>query len=155
MTKPRYMSTKTFTHSAGLSTAFRQWRAESHCRFIHGYALQIHIKFIERRGLDNRNWVIDFGGLKTFKRELENLFDHKTMVAIDDPHLDDFRKLEELGLMDITVVTACGCEAFAYLVYTLAQRWLGDNNHSDVEVYEVEVREHESNSAIARNPNYV
>ena len=31
-----FLSTKTYGHDLGLSAAFRQWRAESHCRLIHG-----------------------------------------------------------------------------------------------------------------------
>ena len=34
-----YRSSKTYGHEIGLSAAFRQWRAQSHCRLIHGYAL--------------------------------------------------------------------------------------------------------------------
>ena len=29
----------------GYSTAFRQWRAESHCRYVHGYALRFKVWF--------------------------------------------------------------------------------------------------------------
>lgn len=31
-----YQSTKTYGHDRGFSCAFRQWRADSHCRLIHG-----------------------------------------------------------------------------------------------------------------------
>lgn len=48
-----YRSTKTYGHEIGLSAAFRQWRAESHCRFVHGYALAV--KFVFEAGeLDAR-----------------------------------------------------------------------------------------------------
>ena len=41
-----YYSTKTYDHNEGLSCAFRQWRAEdSHCRFIHGYAIAVSLTF--------------------------------------------------------------------------------------------------------------
>lgn len=153
--QPRYISTKTYTHSVGLSAAFRQWRAESHCRFVHGYSLEIHVKFIERAGLDYRNWVVDFGGLKSFKGQLEDTFDHKTLVAEDDPAMDYFDRMHAAGLMQVVKVPNCGCEAFAGMVYECAEIWLKDNGYSAVDVYEVEVREHGANSAIARNPEYV
>lgn len=155
MTKPRFISTKTFTHSVGLSAAFRQWRAESHCRFIHGYALQVHVKFIELEGLDVRNWVVDFGSLKSFKGVLEDTFDHKTLVAEDDPLMECFDAMQDAGLMQVVKVPNCGCEAFAGMIYEYAEVWLKDNGYDSVAVFEVEVREHESNSAIARNPRYV
>lgn len=40
-----YKSTKLYGHEIGLSAAFRQWRAESHCRFLHGYALAVRFEF--------------------------------------------------------------------------------------------------------------
>jgi 6-pyruvoyltetrahydropterin/6-carboxytetrahydropterin synthase len=41
-----YYSTKTYDHNEGLSCAFRQWRAkDSHCRWIHGYALAVKFTF--------------------------------------------------------------------------------------------------------------
>lgn len=155
MASPRFISTKTFTASLGLSACFRQWRAESHCRFLHGYSLEIHVKFIEKEGLDVRNWVVDFGSLKTFKGWLENTFDHKTLVAEDDPKMDEFQYLETNGLIQLVVVPACGCEAFAGMIFESAQIWLKDAGYNSVDVYEVEVREHGANSAIARNPAYV
>ena len=60
----RYQSTKTFGHDLGISCAFRQWRAtHSHCSKIHGYALSVTMVF-EANTLDDRNWVMDFGGFK-------------------------------------------------------------------------------------------
>ena len=67
----KYESQKRF---AGYSTCFRQWRADSHCKFLHGYALEFKITFAGE--LDQRNWVMDFGGLKDFKLFLEKTFDH-------------------------------------------------------------------------------
>ena len=35
-----YRSYKEFN---GYSTAFRQWRANSHCKYVHGYALRFKV----------------------------------------------------------------------------------------------------------------
>ena len=78
-----YKSTKTFGHEIGLSACFRQWRADSHCRFLHGYALAIKFVFAANE-LDVRNWVVDFGSLKSLKSQLEDTFDHKLLVAEND-----------------------------------------------------------------------
>ena len=80
-----YKSTKTFGHELGLSSAFRQWKAQSHCRFVHGYALAVKFEF-EAEELDVRNWVVDFGSLKSLRKMLEDTFDHKLLVAEDDPY---------------------------------------------------------------------
>ena len=70
-----YLSTKTYTSERGYAVAYRQWRAESHCYLIHGYCLGFHFEF-ESDELDARNWVVDFGSLKTLKEKLDDWFDH-------------------------------------------------------------------------------
>ena len=143
-----FYSTKTYVHANGLSCTFRQWRADSHCRFTHGYALQIKLTFATET-LDERGWVVDFGSLKSFKGWLEDLLDHKTLVAEDDPHLEFYKTGHELGVMDIRVVPATGCEALAYYIYEYAECWLQDNGYTPrCKLKSVEVREHEGNSAI-------
>lgn len=144
----RYVSSKTWGHDIGLSCAFRQWRAQSHCRLIHGYAIAVRIEF-EADFLDDRNWVIDFGGLKSFKGSLEANFDHKLIVAEDDPHKDFLCSLAGFGLADVVVIPATGCERFAEYIFGAAEVWLKDNGYSErVTVKSVEVKEHGANSAI-------
>jgi 6-pyruvoyltetrahydropterin/6-carboxytetrahydropterin synthase len=144
-----YISAKTYGAEVGLSCAFRQWRAESHCHFIHGYALSVRVEF-EADTLDDRNWVGDFGGLKGFKRMLEQAFDHKLVVASDDPHIELLRQLDSIGLAQIVEMPAVGCEAFAEAVFLMAYSWLNTERPSvanRVRVKSAEVREHGANSA--------
>lgn len=151
MTQIVRQSTKTYGHEVGLSAAFRQWRAESHCKYIHGYALAVRVVF-EAYELDVRNWVVDFGSLKSFKGMLEDTFDHKLVVAQDDPMLVELQNLEKLGLAQIVVLPAVGCERFAEYIFGALEVWLADNGYSPrVWVREVEVKEHGANSAICRN----
>ncbi|HKX35865.1 MAG TPA: 6-carboxytetrahydropterin synthase [Rhizorhapis sp.] len=143
-----YRSTKTYGHNVGLSACFRQWRADSHCNKLHGYALQVGIEF-EATHLDNRNWVVDFGALKPVKAALEDLFDHKTLIAFDDPDLSYFQRMDGLGLIDIKVVPGVGCESFAKQVFDMVDQWLKDTNQAPrVRVAKIEVREHGANSGI-------
>lgn len=145
-----YVSTKTWGHEVGLSCCFRQWRADSHCRFLHGYALSVRVEF-EAEVLDVRNWVVDFGGLKSFKGMLEDTFDHKLLVAEDDPLKDDLAMLAGLGAADVVVIPATGCERFAEFIFDAAETWLQDNGYGErVTVRLVEVKEHGANSAIYR-----
>jgi 6-pyruvoyltetrahydropterin/6-carboxytetrahydropterin synthase len=169
-----YCSTKTYTHAIGLSCCFRQWRAESHCRFLHGYALEVKLTF-SCTELDDRNWTVDFGSLKSFKGWLEDTFDHKLLVAEDDPMLKLFQFMESgseewspgfkvnwgMGfnkIADVVVVKATGCEAFARMIFEYGEQWLIDNGYTyhqeercqRVFLEEVEVKEHAANSAICR-----
>jgi 6-pyruvoyltetrahydropterin/6-carboxytetrahydropterin synthase len=131
-----------------MSCAFRQFRAESHCRLLHGYSLAFKFIF-ESDELDVRNWVVDFGGLKPLKGILEDTFDHKTVVAEDDPHLEWFEKGAKLGVLDLVVVPAAGCEKFAEMVYEVTEQWLHDAGYGGrVRLRSVEVSEHGANSAI-------
>jgi 6-pyruvoyltetrahydropterin/6-carboxytetrahydropterin synthase len=144
----KYVSTKTYGHNVGLSAAFRQWRADSHCRFIHGYSLSFKFIF-ESDELDVRNWVVDFGSLKTLKGILEDTFDHKTVVAEDDPEMAWFEEAHQRGIIDLVVLPAGGCEKFAEYVYEVADGWLGDAGYKPrVNLRSVEVMEHGANSAI-------
>lgn len=144
-----YYSTKTYVHAAGLSCAFRQWRAhDSHCRFLHGYAISVKLTF-QAQELDVRNWVVDFGSLKRLKGWLEDLLDHKTLVAEDDPEMNCFLAMKACGVVDLRVVPKTGCEALAYYIYEYADLWLKDNGYTPrCTLKSVEVREHEGNSAI-------
>jgi len=144
----KYVSTKTYGHNVGLSAAFRQWRADSHCRFIHGYSLSFKFIF-ESDELDVRNWVVDFGSLKTLKGILEDTFDHKTVVAEDDPEMEWFEEAHRRGIIDLVVLPAGGCEKFAEYVYQVADGWLADAGYKPrARLRSVEVMEHGANSAI-------
>lgn len=152
-----HRSTKTFTPEQGLSCVFRQWRAESHCRFLHGYAIWIKFTF-EARKLDANGWVIDFGSLKPLKEQLTKLFDHKLVVAQDDPELQRFLNLEAKSLndeqppqqlADIIVLPGVGCEAFAEHCFNLGRDFLRVSGQaSRVFMYSCEVGEHGANSAL-------
>lgn len=141
-----YRSTKTYAHSVGLTCAFRQWRAESHCRFIHGYAIRVHFEFATQE-LDVRNWAVDFGSLKPLKGWLEDMFDHKTLVAQDDPQISIFREMEIAGLIQLRVVPSAGCEAMARIIFEYTEQWLKDAGYGHIQLTKVNVAEHEGNSA--------
>ena len=149
-----YVSTKTYSAERGLSTCFRQWRADSHCSRSHGYALGFHLEFASL-DLDARNWTVDFGGLKDFKGILDDTFDHTMLVAEDDPHKDYLLGLQERGLAKVVLVQATGCEAMAKLVFEVLEQYLKDAGYGDrVKVLLVEVREHGANSAKYINPAF-
>lgn len=142
-----YYSTKTYGHERGLSCCFRQWRADSHCNMMHGYALAFSFKF-EASTLDHNNWVVDFGGLKWLKAWLENQFDHTTLVAQDDPEMETFRMLHDKKLIDMRVIPGVGCEKTAEYVFDHVASQINSMYAGRVKLISVEVREHPGNSAI-------
>jgi 6-pyruvoyltetrahydropterin/6-carboxytetrahydropterin synthase len=139
--------TKTYGHELGLSATFRQWRARSHCRFIHGYALGFKLVF-EADELDENGWVKDFGGLKPLKQRLIDTFDHRMLVAEDDPKLGAFKSGMLLSVIQLVVVPRVGCEAFARMVWGWANDLITNEERSrGVRLIEVECREHAGNAA--------
>lgn len=145
---PKYQSTKTYNHEVGLTACFRQWKADSHCRFLHGYALKVKLTF-ETSELDVRNWAVDFGSLKSVKGFLEDWFDHKTLVAEDDPEMKIFSELHWRNIIDMRVVPATGCEKFAEFIYEYVDGWLSDAGYAPrCKLVSVEVAEHGGNSAL-------
>jgi len=143
----RYISTKTYKQLGPV--AYRQWRADSHCNLIHGYALTFHFEF-ESDTLDARNWVVDFGGLRPLKDMLEDWFDHTLLVAHDDPKKEELMRLGQLGLAKITEVEKTGCEGIADFLYEYINTcFLKDYGYGDrVWCCKVEVRETDSNMAM-------
>jgi 6-pyruvoyltetrahydropterin/6-carboxytetrahydropterin synthase len=142
-----YCATKTYGHDLGLSVAFRQWRADSHCRYIHGYAIAVRLTF-EASSLDARGWVIDFGSLKPVKAMLQTTFDHVLLVAEDDPQREWFLEAQRRDIAQVFVVERTGCEAFAALIHGVVSDWLKSAGHYPrVRLTQVDVMEHGANAA--------
>jgi len=145
----KWISTKTYRQIGPV--AYRQWRADSHCRLIHGYALSFHFEF-ECDTLDARNWCMDFGGLKPLKALLEDWFDHTLLVANDDPHKETLLDLGRKGLAKITEVERTGCEGIADFLYKYVNGVFLPNYGAEeakrIWCCKVEVRETDSNMAM-------
>ena len=143
-----YKSTKHYGHNIGLSAVFRQPNADhSHCRFLHGYSLAFTFTFACEE-LDDRNWAVDFGGLRPLKAWLEDMFDHKVCLTKDDPHLDKFRELEKLDLAEVRVFDGVGAEKFAEHAFNFADKLIREKTNNRCYVIKVECAEHGANSAI-------
>lgn len=143
-----YYSTKTYGHNIGLSACFRQPHADhSHCRFLHGYSLQFKFTFCCKE-LDNKNWVVDFGGLKPLKKWLEDNFDHKVVLDSNDWALPNFRALEDAGLAELNILDGVGVEKFAEHAFNKAQELVHNMSEGRCWVVSCECAEHGANSAI-------
>lgn len=149
----RYTMTKTYGHERGLSCCFRQWRASSHCRFLHGYSLAFELTFTAD-ALDKNGWVLDFGALKPLEDSLRYWFDHTMLVADDDPDRGMFIGLCGHDLAVLRCLPRVGCEAFAEHVFQLWEeigyaansKACAQNTIRGVELISVTVREHGANA---------
>lgn len=141
-----YRVTKCYGHERGLSCVFRQPKAGSHCRLLHGYALAFEFTF-QAAVLDERNWVYDFGGLKPLEDWLKQMFDHTCVIAADDPSFSEFEHLHTIGLIDLRVVPRVGCESFAEMAFVKAAELVHSSTSHRVSVISCKVSEHGANSA--------
>lgn len=137
------------------SCSFRQWSAHhSHCRFIHGYQLKAKFWF-EAKELDERNWVVDFGNLKGLESLLKNQFDHTLCIDAKDPLLSSFIQLHDNGGCDLRIMEGVGIEKTAEWCFNTAQKHIQDITYGRCWVTQVEVWEHERNSAIYKEEKLV
>ena len=145
-----YRVIKTYGNERGLSCAFRQWRADSHCKLIHGYSLGFRFVF-EASQLDDRNWVYDFGNLGFVKDFLEDNFDHVLMIASDDPKRTELYNLNREGIASVRELPVVGCEAFAEYVFSYVHNEIMTETNGRVSLVSVECFEHGANSALFGN----
>jgi 6-pyruvoyltetrahydropterin/6-carboxytetrahydropterin synthase len=135
------------------SCAFRQWKAtDTHCKYVHGYRLMAKFWF-GCLGLDDKHWVINFGGLKEIKKVLQNQFDHTLCISKDDPLLEDFKKLNELGGCQLRIMDGVGIEKTAEWCYRTVDPLINEMTVGRCWIEKVEVWEHELNSAIYEKRN--
>ena len=144
----KHYSTKHYGHNIGLSAVFRQPNADhSHCHLLHGYSLAFTFTFGCEK-LDDKNWAVDFGGLKPLKAWLEDNFDHKLALDMTDPHLEKFKELEALYLAEIRLFDGVGTEKFAEHAFNFANNLITVKTDGRCWVESVECAEHGANSAI-------
>ena len=139
----------------GFSTVFRQWRADgTHCRFLHGYAISFKVDF--EGDLDEKNWVWDFGGMKRAvgnidgmnpKQWFDYLLDHTTIIAEDDPYLEQFKQMSDDGIIQLRILPYTGAERFAEYLFQKINEFVQEETHYRVRVAKVEVFENGRNSA--------
>lgn len=139
-----FVSTKRFS---GFPCTHRQWKADGHCKYIHGYSREFYFEFACTE-MTKEMWVVDFGGLKDVKKWLDDMFDHTFLASDDDPHLELFRELDQKGVIQLRVMPNCGMEGSAEFVYEHVNKMIREKTNNRAWVSRVEVRENEKNSAI-------
>jgi 6-pyruvoyltetrahydropterin/6-carboxytetrahydropterin synthase len=99
-------------------------------------------------GLDDKNWVINFGGLKEVKKVLQDQFDHTLCIAKDDPLLEHFKELDQIGGCQLRIMDGVGIEKTAEWCHKTVDPMIREMSVGRCWVNKVEVWEHELNSAI-------
>ena len=164
----KYQSTKLFDN---YSVAIRQHKAQhSHCQLLHGYALEFKVWFesiepLEENQLDEMNWIMDYGGFKPLpkggesveelkktgnglKDWMDYMWDHTLLIEKDDPQLETFQYMQELGLCHLRVMDRIGAESAAKMVYDKFNDVMSRTGGGRVEVVKVECCEAPKNSSI-------
>ena len=151
-----YKSTKKF---GPISTTHRNWHAAFNecrdsrkCSWVHGYSR--YIQFTFEGELDDKSWIVDFGDLKFIKQWLDDNWDHKILLASDDPLLSEFKKLEEKAGLTLTVIPFDernwnpSIEGSCKWVYDSINPILIEKTKGRCYISKVEIWEHEFNTAI-------
>lgn len=139
-----YYSTK---HFIGYPCTHRQWRAEGHCKYVHGYSRSFYFEFASH-DRTKEGWVVDFGGLKEVKTWLDHWFDHTFLASSDDPFMEQFRELDRQGVIQLRVFENVGMEGTAKFVYDNINPLIQKLTNNRAWITKIEVRENEKNSAI-------
>ena len=122
--------------------------SQLYCQYLHGYSISVRINF--KGGLDDKNWVYDFGDLKDVKKWLENEWDHRLLLAHDDPLLEDFKQLHEKGGVNLNVMSkgyGPGIEDSCKYVYDKVNPMIKEKTQGRAWVENVRIYEHEKNWA--------
>ena len=132
-----------------ISTGHRQWKDDGHCRFIHGYGRYVEFTFAcnER---DEKGWVMDFGNLKSVRKWLEREWDHRLLVAHDDPQIPLLEVLNDHGVAYLKIMPkeyGPGIEDSCRYVYDKVSPMIAELTDGRVWIEKVRVYEHENNWA--------
>ena len=139
-----FRSTKRFT---GFSCCHRQPAHHGHCKYLHGYSRAFYFVFECTELEPDTHFVMEFGGLKTVKAWLDDMFDHTCLINADDPELELFKQMDASGLIQLRVLPNVSMEATAKFVADHVQEMLNKQEGGRVSVYAVECRENDKNSA--------
>jgi 6-pyruvoyltetrahydropterin/6-carboxytetrahydropterin synthase len=81
------------------------------------------------------------------KAWMDYMLDHTTIVAEDDPYLENFKLMEENEIIQLRIIPAVGAERFAEYFYNKLNNFIQSETEGRVRVVQVEFREHEKNTA--------
>ena len=131
----------------GFPCCHRQWAHPGHCRFVHGYSRSFTLRFAALE-LDPCGFVVDFSSLRPLDSKLRDQFDHTFLVNADDPLLQEWQRLHNLGAIDLRVMENVGMESTALLVWEWANDLMRERDGGRTSCWSVEARENSMNAAV-------
>ena len=127
----------------------RQPRHPGRCSRIHGHSWTITITFAGDE-LDENGFIVDFGELHYLSDWIDENLDHATVLASDDPRLDELQALAASGLLKIHLVDSASCEGIARHLFDVFSAMVSENTEGRVHIVSVELHEDSRNSALYR-----
>ena len=124
----------------------RQWQHKGHCRYVHGYSRAFTFWF-KAKELDHNGFIVDFSSLKPLERKLRDHFDHTFLVNKDDPLLNHWNELNNLGALDLRVMENVGMEFSSKLIWIWANEYLEKVEGGRACCWKAESKENISNRA--------
>ena len=140
----KFKSSKRF---GPITTGHRQWRDKGHCSYVHGYGRYVRLTF-EATELDERGWVMDFGDLRGVKNWIEDEWDHRTLIAADDPVIPELKTLEKVGGINLNILPEGylpGIEESCRYLYDNLNPMIQQKTNNRVELTRIEIWETERN----------
>lgn len=122
-----------------ISCGHRVHGHESKCAHLHGHNYRIHFK-VKAHSLDEIGRVMDFSVIKTKLCDwLETYWDHKMLIWVDDPMLDDLLDIDPIGVVPVEFNPTAENMAM-YLLHNVAPAALSGTNCQLIEVRIEETR---------------
>ena len=98
------------------------------------------------------NELMNLAKRNGIKEELANQFDHTTVVAADDPHIEIFKNMDKAGIIQLKIMKHVGCERFAEWVYNLINDKMQYETDGRISVLKVESFEGGTNNSAIYKP---
>ena len=140
-----YQSTKYFKEIG--PCAYRNHKSDTDCYLLHGYCRSFRFVF-GCNNLDRQGFVVDFGGLKDVKRQLQEWFDHTVILQSDDPLVPDFQRLTKDGHCKLQTFPLISSEGLAEWTGEYVDSVLQEKYQGRCWIISSEHIEAEKNSAI-------
>ena len=122
-----------------ITCSFRQWRAQSHCHFIHTYKISVRVSYYVSESTSDSD---KFSILSQVVENIKSL-DGKLIIASDDPEKEMLISFAESQLPNsgYVIIDHTGCERMAEHIFNDLQHKLQDS----IQMGRVTVMEHEAN----------
>ena len=147
-----FRSGKVYDHNHGFTCSW----INQETGLVNGGSIRIELEFVAQH-LDERNFVIDFGCLKSFKKRLEYMFDHTFLLSRDESNFEIYLNAHNAGLLQLRELSKeyySHVGSFAYIICYMLHEWLDDSGHKPrVDVFRVSVYNQDSKCPISEYLN--